>query len=265
MALKPITRQEQIIVGKNLEPITRMERFLKEYGGGTGGSVQSDWNQNDSSAADFIKNKTHYYFENIFFNEASVQVDGGVAMFETNGVPAVGTSISLTLNGIEYVVDVFDFSGFSTFGDLSILDVGESNGLPFLGVWQMGTTCVLMLQDVMSSCTVKMVGQAAVKMPTVFYDRHTEFFTDLAWIYIDSSCTQKATAAEVIGAIKTGPVMINLYGESYNQPNEFWLYPAYEGSGITTNGLCCKVGINFNDSGPTDYVVIRTAEFEHTT
>ena len=59
MALKPITRQEQIIVGKNLEPITRMERFLKEYGGGSGGgsSVQSDWNQTDSSAAGFIKNK----------------------------------------------------------------------------------------------------------------------------------------------------------------------------------------------------------------
>lgn len=57
MALKPITRQEQIIVGKNLEPITRMERFLKEYGGGSGGGTQSDWNQTDSSAADFIKNK----------------------------------------------------------------------------------------------------------------------------------------------------------------------------------------------------------------
>lgn len=57
MALEPITRQEQIIVGKNLEPITRMERFLKEYGGGSGGGTQSDWNQTDSSAADFIKNK----------------------------------------------------------------------------------------------------------------------------------------------------------------------------------------------------------------
>lgn len=33
MALEPITRQEQIIAGKDLEPITRMERFLKEYGG----------------------------------------------------------------------------------------------------------------------------------------------------------------------------------------------------------------------------------------
>ena len=32
MELKPITRQEQIIAGKDLEPITRMERFLKDYG-----------------------------------------------------------------------------------------------------------------------------------------------------------------------------------------------------------------------------------------
>lgn len=38
MALEPITRQEQIIAGKDLEPITRMERFLKEYGGA------SSWN-----------------------------------------------------------------------------------------------------------------------------------------------------------------------------------------------------------------------------
>lgn len=32
MALEPITRQEQIIAGKDLEPITRMEKFLKDYG-----------------------------------------------------------------------------------------------------------------------------------------------------------------------------------------------------------------------------------------
>ena len=38
MALEPITRQEKIIAGENLEPITRMEHFLKQYGG-SGGSV----------------------------------------------------------------------------------------------------------------------------------------------------------------------------------------------------------------------------------
>ena len=42
MALEPITRQEQIIAGKDLEPITRMEKFLKEYGGGGGASSWND-------------------------------------------------------------------------------------------------------------------------------------------------------------------------------------------------------------------------------
>ena len=38
MALEPITRKEKIIAGENLEPITRMEQFLKKFGGSGGGS-----------------------------------------------------------------------------------------------------------------------------------------------------------------------------------------------------------------------------------
>ena len=38
MELEPITRQEKIIAGQDLTPITRMEMFLKKFGGG-GGSV----------------------------------------------------------------------------------------------------------------------------------------------------------------------------------------------------------------------------------
>lgn len=37
MALEPITRKEKIIAGQDLTPITRMEKFLKQYGGGGGG------------------------------------------------------------------------------------------------------------------------------------------------------------------------------------------------------------------------------------
>ena len=36
MALEPITRQEKIIAGQDLTPITRMEIFLKQFGGGGG-------------------------------------------------------------------------------------------------------------------------------------------------------------------------------------------------------------------------------------
>lgn len=42
MALEPITRQEKIIAGQDLTPITRMEKFLKQYGGGSGGVTS--WN-----------------------------------------------------------------------------------------------------------------------------------------------------------------------------------------------------------------------------
>ena len=37
MAREPITRQEKIIAGQDLEPITRMEMFLKNFGGSGGG------------------------------------------------------------------------------------------------------------------------------------------------------------------------------------------------------------------------------------
>ena len=39
MELEPITRQEKIIAGQDLTPITRMEMFLKQFCGGGGGSV----------------------------------------------------------------------------------------------------------------------------------------------------------------------------------------------------------------------------------
>ena len=61
MELEAITRQEQIIAGKDLQPVTRMEFFLKAYGGGgSGGGAQPDWNQNDSTAADYVKNRPFY-------------------------------------------------------------------------------------------------------------------------------------------------------------------------------------------------------------
>ena len=42
MALEPITRQEKIIAGQDLTPITRMEMFLKQFGGGGGGGVSPE-------------------------------------------------------------------------------------------------------------------------------------------------------------------------------------------------------------------------------
>ena len=47
MALEPITRKEKIIAGQDLTPITRMEMFLKKFGGGGGGG--------GGSGAEYVK------------------------------------------------------------------------------------------------------------------------------------------------------------------------------------------------------------------
>ncbi len=100
MELEAITRQEQIIAGKDLQPVTRMEFFLKTYGGGgSGGGAQSDWNQNDSTAADYVKNRTHYEessYTDYVLNAAGAEITGF-------SMPEVGETVTVKINGVESV------------------------------------------------------------------------------------------------------------------------------------------------------------------
>ena len=103
MELEAITRQEQIIAGKDLQPVTRMEFFLKAYGGGgSGGGVQPDWNQNDSTAADYVKNRTHYEessYTDYVLNSGGTQITGF-------SMPEVGETVTVKINGVESVETV---------------------------------------------------------------------------------------------------------------------------------------------------------------
>lgn len=62
-----------------------------------GKQVQSDWNQNDSSAADYVKNRTHY--------EESTYVDYVLNLNGTSitgfSMPEVGETMTVKINGVE--------------------------------------------------------------------------------------------------------------------------------------------------------------------
>ena len=64
--------------------------------------VQSDWNQNDSTAADYVKNRTHY--------EESIYTDYVLNMSVTEitglSMPEVGETITVKINGVESVETV---------------------------------------------------------------------------------------------------------------------------------------------------------------
>lgn len=114
MELEAITRQEQIIAGKDLQPVTRMEFFLKTYGGGgSGGGVQPDWNQNDSTAADYVKNRPIY-------SETKEIVIENVTNAPLEGFPAfaVGDTVTVKVDGVEHSLIAQDNGkGFAFIGD----------------------------------------------------------------------------------------------------------------------------------------------------
>lgn len=102
MALEPITRQEQIIAGKDLQPITRMEKFLKEYlgrGGGTGGGVFVV-NFSTEDGVEYTSDKT--------FNEIENAINNGMYVYGcSQGEPGVYTFLNL---------EVFDTGMLIMFG-----------------------------------------------------------------------------------------------------------------------------------------------------
>lgn len=134
MALEPITRQEKIIAGQDLTPITRMEKFLKDFG------AQSDWNQNDSTAADYIKNRPFYTgapAETVLVEESTVSFSNNGNMYAAT----LGSTFSLTVGDIYKISwdgTVYECTCVSSpenvkfIGNLSIMGDTADTGEPFI-------------------------------------------------------------------------------------------------------------------------------------
>ena len=164
MALEPITRQEQIIAGKDLEPITRMEMFLKQYGGGSSGGEKPFFTgtlDRDMSAENLISGFNYaatetqvYYplvklsddevakFINIYENgldavfDTTVMVDGELLQFDTYGTEGQDDTLFFIYKGDETIsVDTNNFSPspstpsvYVDSAELKIYLTGENKG-----------------------------------------------------------------------------------------------------------------------------------------
>ena len=135
MALEPITRQEKIIAGQDLTPITRMEKFLKGFGG------QPDWNQNDSTAADYVKNRPFYAGdpgETVLVEESTVSfsISGSgiyTAALESTFSLAVGDIYKISWDGSVYECTcVSSPDNMKLIGNPSIMGDMADTGEPFI-------------------------------------------------------------------------------------------------------------------------------------
>ena len=118
MEIEPITRKEKIIAGESLEPITRLEKFLKEYGGsgGSGGGGSTDAvlytaqtltdaqkkqaRQNiDAAIADFVVNGTVNSDSTVTLDKTFTQIQEAV-----QGVKKDNVRLLLTMFGTTFVL-----------------------------------------------------------------------------------------------------------------------------------------------------------------
>lgn len=106
---------------------------------GGGGGVQPDWNQNDSTAANYVKNRPFYTgdpVETVLVEESTVSfaAEDGVYMgvLKSTFVPTVGETYKVSWDGTTYESTCVNFNSLQVIGNLSIMGIGSDTGEPFL-------------------------------------------------------------------------------------------------------------------------------------
>ena len=188
MALEPITRQEKIIAGQDLTPITRMENFLKNFGAGSiPKPLTYDYMPEGYPSKD-IEYVTLMEEQEVAFTEVE-----GIYGAESSVALAIKTEDKLTVlwDGVSYDVVVQEIVvGPSTsavslvFGNLGLMGEGEATDYPFLYVDQGNSGHRWGTADTASSHTIKVMRQQVTITPM-----STDFLPVVDGVIISSSTT----------------------------------------------------------------------------
>ena len=96
---------------------------LNVVGGGSGGSVQADWSQNDAQAADFVKNRPGAYMTDPVATEIYNGILPEMASIQMDYVPSLGDVVTVNVGTESIDCTVGDFDGFPYFATVPIEDI----------------------------------------------------------------------------------------------------------------------------------------------
>ena len=147
-------------------------REFEKRAGGKGGSqsiVQSDWNQNDATKPDYVKNRPFYagdHVETVLVEESTVSFsfskhDGlYMAQFSSTFSATVGETYKVSWDGTVYECTCADFNGYSAIGNPSIAGAGSDTGEPFFMSVDNGRKITIGTADTSASHTISISGYA---------------------------------------------------------------------------------------------------------
>lgn len=191
---------------------------MKAYGGGgSGGGAQPDWNQNDSTAADYVKNRPFYTgdpVETVLVEESTVSFadDGGVYMVELESTfsATVGETYKVSWDGTVYECTCVDSNG-PAIGNLSIYGDYPDTGEPFVMLVENGLSIIVLTADTSASHTFSISGivEPIVKIPAKFIDKDAS-----GYIIVHNSDTMtEEEAKNYVSAISKGEAVFIIWND----------------------------------------------------
>ena len=142
--------------------------FEKRAGGNAGSQsgVQPDWNQNDATKPDHVKNRPFYTgdpVETVLVEESTATFRNGEAQLATTFVATVGETYKVYWDGAAYECTCVDFNDNLAIGNLSIPGVGSDTGEPFLMIVVNGSGIIIYTLDTSASHTFS-IGSLVTKV-----------------------------------------------------------------------------------------------------
>ena len=156
-------------------------------------NTQADWNQNDETQPDFVKNRPFYTgdpVETVLVEESTVSFadeDGMyVGQLESTFSATVGETYKVSWDGTTYECACIDFSGITVIGNLSLDEAGSDTGEPFVMGVENGQGIGIYTADTASSHTVSISGvaQEVVKIDEKYLPESA--FTNAEWSKISN-------------------------------------------------------------------------------
>ena len=136
--------------------------------GSSGGSVQPDWNQNDSAAADYVKNRPFYTSDlaeivlveesTVSFADSTSAPGAYMAQFKSQFEATVGETYKVSWDGAVYESACVDSSGMTLIGNLSLMGAGSDTGEPFVMNVENGKRIQIATADTSAFHTISISG-----------------------------------------------------------------------------------------------------------
>lgn len=178
-------------------------------GGGT--SVQTDWNQTDETAPDFLKNKPFGDMPVVVVEEQELVYDaemGGAGAIPINPIQD-GENLTVVWDGDTYnlTATFYGALGSTLFGNLALAELGEDTGEPFLGIFSQGMLAFIYSDQ--ANHTLEISKTAIVQIPAKYINKGIIFYVSAdEYVYTDSLCQNRATQNDLLTAINNEGIQL---------------------------------------------------------